>query len=111
MMRRKRCAVASHAVAANRRAIAPSRHRVTRRVRRRTPDCGDSIRFVVCQAIGLECSTVSSDYVELYDGTKETLMESLEHIQQAAREIIQAVVSEPEERSEQGSQQAALAAA
>jgi len=49
MMRRKRLSVASHAAAAHRMAIAPSRHRVTRRVRRRTPDCGDSMRLVVAR--------------------------------------------------------------
>jgi len=71
----------------------------------------EAVAFVVNQAVGLDCSTASSDYVQLYDGTKETLMESLERIQQAAREIIQAVVSEPEERTRHEPQQEALAAA
>jgi hypothetical protein len=41
----------------------------------------EAVSFVVCQAIGLDCSTRSADYIQLYRGTTETLAESLEYIQ------------------------------
>jgi hypothetical protein len=44
----------------------------------------EAVAFVVCRAAGLECSTRSSDYIQLYAGDKEVLLESLEHIQKTA---------------------------
>jgi len=71
----------------------------------------EAVAFVVCEAIGLECGTASSDYVQLYQGNKTTLLESLERIRGTAGEIIEAVLSEPEQETGQGTQQEALAAA
>lgn len=51
----------------------------------------EAVAYVVCQAIGLETTTASSDYIHLYQGTVETLAESLERIQHAASEIIAAI--------------------
>jgi hypothetical protein len=49
MTRRKFFSVASMAAAAHRFAIGLSRHRHTRLVRRRTPECGFSIKFVLAR--------------------------------------------------------------
>lgn len=51
----------------------------------------EAVAFVVAQAIGLDCSTRSSDYIQLYRGDKETLSESLDHIQKTAATIIEAL--------------------
>jgi Zn-dependent peptidase ImmA (M78 family) len=48
----------------------------------------EAVAFVVCQAVGLETTTRSSDYIQLYSGTKDTLAESLEHIQKTAAAIL-----------------------
>ena len=71
----------------------------------------EAVAFVVNQAIGLVSGTASSDYVQLYDGKKETLLASLERIRGTAGEIIEAVLAEPEQGTGQGTQQEALAAA
>ena len=52
---------------------------------------GEAVAFIVGQAIGLNLGTSSSDYIQLYDGTKETLIESLERIQKTAAVIIEAI--------------------
>jgi antirestriction protein ArdC len=49
----------------------------------------EAIAFVVSRAARLECSTHSSDYIQLYRGDKALLTESMEHIQRAAANIIQ----------------------
>jgi hypothetical protein len=53
----------------------------------------EAVAFVVSQAVGLECGTAASDYIQLYDGKKETLMASLERIRATAREVIKAVIA------------------
>jgi antirestriction protein ArdC len=50
----------------------------------------EAVAFVVCEAIGLKAEN-SADYIQLYSGDKETLAESLEHIQQASAEILAAI--------------------
>jgi len=52
----------------------------------------EAVAFVVCQAIGLQTGTAASDYIQLYQGNKDTLMVSLERIQQTAVEIINAIM-------------------
>ncbi len=37
----------------------------------------EAVAYVVCQGIGLDVNTASSDYIQLYDGDKKTLMVSL----------------------------------
>ncbi len=54
----------------------------------------EAVAYVVCQGIGLDASTASSDYIQLYDGNKKTLMASLERIQRTAGEILEAVTAE-----------------
>jgi antirestriction protein ArdC len=71
----------------------------------------EAVAFVVCEAIGMESGTASSDYVQMYDGKKETLLASLERIRETAAAIIEAVLSKSEQRAESTAQQEALAAA
>jgi len=54
----------------------------------------EAVSYVVCQGIGLDGNTASSDYIQLYDGDKKTLMQSLERIQRTAAEILEAVVDD-----------------
>ena len=54
----------------------------------------EAVAFVVCHAIGLDTNSASSDYIQLYNGEKETLMESLGRIQKTASEILEAVMDE-----------------
>jgi hypothetical protein len=49
------------------------------------------VAFAVCQAVGLNSNSSASDYIQLYDGDKETLIESFERIQQTAGKIIRGV--------------------
>jgi len=49
-----------------------------------------AVAFVVCEAIGLKANN-SVDYIQLYSGDKETLTESLEHVQRASAEILAAI--------------------
>ncbi len=44
--------------------------------------------YVVSKACGLDPSTRSADYIQLYDGDKEVLMESLDFIQKTATFIL-----------------------
>jgi hypothetical protein len=50
----------------------------------------EAVAFVVCEAIGLKAQN-SADYIQLYSGDKETLADSLEHVQQASAEILAAI--------------------
>src|SRR5258705_11698970 len=51
----------------------------------------EAVAFVVCEAIGLKAQN-SADYIQLYSGDKETLAESLEHVQRASSEILAAIM-------------------
>jgi antirestriction protein ArdC len=48
----------------------------------------EAVSFVVCQAFGMDSTTRSADYIQLYRGTTETLAESLDFIKQTAAQII-----------------------
>jgi antirestriction protein ArdC len=54
----------------------------------------EAVAYVVCQGIGLDTNTASSDYIQLYNGDKKTLMTSLERIQRTAAEILEGVTAE-----------------
>ncbi len=58
------------------------------------------VAFVVCQAVGLNTNSASSDYIQLYNGDKKTLIESLERIQKTASEILEAVMIDKESECE-----------
>ena len=51
----------------------------------------EAVAFVVSKAIGLNPSTSASDYIQLYAGDKDVLMESLDHIQKTASFILAAL--------------------
>jgi len=51
----------------------------------------ESVAFVVSHAFGLETGSASSDYIQLYNGDKDTLTASLDRIQKTACIIIDAI--------------------
>ncbi len=51
----------------------------------------EAVAHVVGRAIGLDVSSASSDYIRMYRGDSETLMDSLDRIQRAACEIIDGI--------------------
>jgi hypothetical protein len=53
----------------------------------------EAVAFVVSEAIGLQSNSASSDYVKLYAGDKQTLIESLELIQETSAEILSAITA------------------
>ncbi|MHB8902926.1 MAG: ArdC-like ssDNA-binding domain-containing protein [Thermoguttaceae bacterium] len=53
----------------------------------------EAVAYVVCRAFGLDCSTRSSDYIQLYQGSEATLAESLGRIQHTAARIIRSLDS------------------
>ncbi|QDV90754.1 hypothetical protein RAS2_18370 [Phycisphaerae bacterium RAS2] len=55
----------------------------------------EAVAFVVSQAIGLDTNGAAADYIKLYNGDKETLTESLDHIQKTATSIIEAISEAP----------------
>ncbi len=64
------------------------RAETTKRVRETE---AEAVAFVICEAIGLKAAS-SADYIQLYSGDKETLAESLEHVQRASSEILAAIM-------------------
>lgn len=65
------------------------RAETTKRVRETE---AEPVAFVVCEAISLKAEN-SADYIQLYSGDKETLAESLEHVQRASAEILAKITS------------------
>jgi len=57
----------------------------------------EAVAFVVCNGIGLDVNSASSDYIQLYNGDKKTLMESLGRIQKTASEILEAIMDKESE--------------
>ena len=53
----------------------------------------EAVAYAVCSALGLDCSTHSSDYIQLYQGDTEVLSQSLALIQQTATRVIRALTS------------------
>jgi antirestriction protein ArdC len=64
----------------------------------------EAVAFVVCHGVGLDASSASSDYIQLYDGDKKTLLQSLERIQRTAAEILAAITENGESRVQAGSE-------
>jgi antirestriction protein ArdC len=54
----------------------------------------EAVSFVVCSGIGLETGSAAQDYIQLYEGDAKLLTESLEHIQQTATRILNAIGAE-----------------
>ena len=63
----------------------------------------EAVAFVVCQAVGLNARSSSTDYIHLYDGDRNTLMSSLARIRATAVEIIGALRSKDGARDKRGS--------
>lgn len=53
----------------------------------------EAVAFIVGNAIGLNMSTASADYIRLYNGNAEALTESLDGISKAAKVILGAVTA------------------
>ena len=71
----------------------------------------EAVAFVVCHGVGLETNGASSDYIQLYDGDRKTLLESLERIQRTAAEILGAITGEVESTIEMDRQRMCSVAA
>jgi antirestriction protein ArdC len=51
----------------------------------------EAVAFVVSHAIGLEPGTAASDYIQLYSGSKKTLVDSLDRIQKTSASILNGI--------------------
>jgi antirestriction protein ArdC len=51
----------------------------------------EATAFVVCHAIGLETGSAAADYIQIWNGDKETLKDSLSHVQNAASQMLAAL--------------------
>lgn len=69
---------------------AERRKETTRKIRELE---AEAVAFVIAKAAGLEGISRSADYIQLYSGDKELLMQSLEHIQRVSADIIEALES------------------
>ncbi len=69
----------------------------------------EAIAFVICYGIGLDTNTAGSDYIQLYNGDKKTLLESLERIQKTAAEILEAIISGKESEKQAADGESCLA--
>jgi hypothetical protein len=56
----------------------------------------EAVAFVVTHAVGLDTNSAAADYIQMYQGSKETLAESLDCIQKTAASIIEAVTAADE---------------
>ena len=45
----------------------------------------EAVAFVVCQAVGLDGAEASSSYIQIWNGDKQTLTESLHFVQETAQ--------------------------
>jgi hypothetical protein len=54
----------------------------------------EAVAFVACEAVGLDSSTASADYIHLYSGDKAILAESLYFIQFTAQAILTAITAD-----------------
>ncbi|MFN8006768.1 MAG: ArdC family protein [Terriglobia bacterium] len=51
----------------------------------------EAVAFIVSHAIGLDTNTASADYLTIYNGDKQVLMDSFSYIQQTASQILTAI--------------------
>ncbi|MBL7147093.1 MAG: DUF1738 domain-containing protein [Phycisphaerae bacterium] len=71
----------------------------------------EAVAYVVSQGVGLDVNSASSDYIQLYNGDKTTLMESLDRIQRTASEILSGIIAEQGNIQEEAEGQSCLAEA
>jgi antirestriction protein ArdC len=57
----------------------------------------EAVAFVVTHAVGLDTGTAATDYIQLYQGTADTLAKSLDRIQKTANTILEALTDEEPE--------------
>jgi len=60
----------------------------------------EAVAYTVCRAFGIDSTTRSSDYIQLYRGSEDVLKESLGFVQQTASNIIQLVRNQSERKTE-----------
>lgn len=60
----------------------------------------EAVAYVVCRAVGLECSTRASDYIQLWSGDDKILLQSLELIRMVSSKIIAELESVEAEANE-----------
>jgi len=53
----------------------------------------EAVAHVVCRAVGIESTSHSADYIQLYHGDVEVLTESLDSIQKTAARILNALAA------------------
>jgi hypothetical protein len=80
--------VLAHEVAHSRLHFSARRAETTKCIRETE---AEAVAFVVGQAIGLRTNSASCDYVKLYNGDKDTLAQSLQHIQHVSTEILSGI--------------------
>ena len=80
--------VLTHEVAHSRLHFSARRAETTKCIRETE---AEAVAFVVGHAIGLGTNSASCDYVMLYHGDKDTLSQSLQHIQQVSTEILSGI--------------------
>jgi hypothetical protein len=80
--------VLTHEVAHSRLHFTARRAETTKCVRETE---AEAVAFVAGQAAGLRTNSASCDYVKLYSGDKDTLAQSLLHIQQVSAEILSGI--------------------
>ncbi len=61
----------------------------------------EAVAYVVCTSFGLNCSTRSSDYIQLYRGDEATLMASLDRIQKTSSRMIHSLSQSKEQVNEE----------
>ncbi|MBX3352990.1 MAG: hypothetical protein KF684_08635 [Phycisphaeraceae bacterium] len=54
----------------------------------------EAVAYAVCRAVGVDAKDASTDYIRLYRGDAGTLIESLQHIQRVAAEIIAGITAD-----------------
>jgi antirestriction protein ArdC len=54
----------------------------------------EAVAFVVCSAVGLDTGTAAQDYIGLYGGDATLLAESLQYVQQASSQILNAIAGD-----------------
>ena len=64
----------------------------------------ESVAYVICRGIGLECSTRASDYIQIWDGDETVLLQSLELIRKVATDILSRLENIKELTSASGAQ-------
>jgi hypothetical protein len=66
----------------------------------------EAVAFVVGKAVGLETSSASADYIQLYHGNASLLAESLEVVQQTSAVILAALEPPVEDKGSNNSTEA-----